>query len=438
MTTLLLLRTDVLFVLFNFLLLQVLLRVLDSAMEGDGDSGEADRAEGGSNFKRSTCYHKRIKSRSRVWEKVAWFTRRSRGREEDDATVPCDASGLPPDIQVDLDTSPASSIYDSASPLNISLYQETSSSSDGETDNLDVNQVKRSRLYPNSEVIEQNCLRPSVAKALFLEMDSFNPKSFSSRHVPKHSWPKKKSRGMFHWRDSYHVSKESHYEDEVMPRTISMPNNMVEQSSCHCAACCTCSPAQRLMGLCPAHVRLSTSTTSLDTGLSLSYSCNDHIPPADNQPAAASANFTAPHEDDISLNNKIPMDSPVYKLDPQVSLDLGQFKSNSLPMYYSKKCKLCGKPTYKSHLPYNDRTFQDLAAVLNVCLCKSTTISGCQKGQPPKIETNEPKTCDEAIVRPSKESLEPGQFRLRKSVRVYVDSFDAIQFANLSYAVRLL
>lgn len=372
-------------------------------MEGDGETCETEGA-----CAKPIQYFKRSKNKSRVWERVAWFTRRSRTRDED-ISVPDIDSIMSHDIHMDLDTSPSSSTYGSASPLNMSLYHETSSSSDGETsDCQDSSQAKHLKLYPNSEIIEQNCLRPSIARALFHQIDKSNSKLHVG-HAPKHAVPKKKARGQFHKSDSFRFKKDMETEELMLSRTVSMPSDMVEQSSCHCAACCTCTPAQRLMGMCPAHKRLSSSTASLDTGLSLSYSCNS--PPADN-----SANSSRPssfQEDDVT-NNEVLCESPSRRFSPQFSLDLGQFKSNSLPMYYSKKCKQCGKPMYKSHLPYNHQDFQDIAVCLNACVCKS--FNECHKLLPVKSDSCQPRCIPESSAKLQKDDFTPDEFKKNRLV----------------------
>ena len=57
----------------------------------------------------------------------------------------------------------------------------------------------------------------------------------------------------------------SYFTDDCLSK-ICVQSRIDSANHCHCPACCTCTPAQRLMGLCPAHGRLSSSTTSLDTG----------------------------------------------------------------------------------------------------------------------------------------------------------------------------
>lgn len=86
----------------------------------------------------------------------------------------------------------------------------------------------------------------------------------SSDIKEKHTWykPKKKtskiSSPFYEFKD-YDIS---------FQKTLSVPEEMVVRSKCHCIACCGCSPRERLSGDCPVYRRgRCTSTTSLDRGL---------------------------------------------------------------------------------------------------------------------------------------------------------------------------
>ena len=361
-------------------------------MEGQGEGAEASDSDG----LPSRPSQKIVKGRSSVWEKVAWFTRRSRSRESGTSSeltptaAAADPGPSPPDA-MDCEASPSDS--DSFA----SHWPEVSSSSESELfeEFQDGCRIKRSRLYPNSEIIEQNCLKPSVARALFLQIEAANLRGTKSK---KHTWQKKKkSHGYslvrsdsFHGRQGPSVALA---EKDLLSRTVSMPSE-ISKSSCHCPACCTCSPAQRLMGMCPAHARLSTSTASLDRGLSLS-----NINPC----AKISMN---------KLNE--PQNAPEGEADPTHSsprvsvavedkLDLNQYKSNSLPMSYGKRCKQCQKPTYRPHLPRREAWLSDIPIMPNVDVCQCTAKpQGCTK-----LEDVKAICCDNEAKTTEVDSLSP-------------------------------
>ena len=129
------------------------------------------------------------------------FTRRSRSKDHavggaTAASSESDLSGIPLD-NMDFDISPSSSCFDAAG-----LHQgpppswvgSSSSTDSGETfqgEFQDGYRVKRSRLYPNSEVIEQHCLKPSVARALFHQMEAASCRGGKGT---KYSWQVKKGK----------------------------------------------------------------------------------------------------------------------------------------------------------------------------------------------------------------------------------------------------
>ena len=105
---------------------------------------------------------------------------------------------------------------------------------------LEVMETNRS----GSAVVEQSCLRPSLAKALFMQLDS---------EPCELGW----------------VRGHSSCTEAAPSDTLQQPNNVVTaQNNCHCLACCLCAPKERLSGACPLYVRRSLSTNSLDRGLS--------------------------------------------------------------------------------------------------------------------------------------------------------------------------
>ena len=316
--------------------------------------------------------HKRSKSKSKVWEKVAWFTRKSRSREtpsEEAALADPDMAALPLDV-MELDIVPSESSTDPY-PLNNS----SNASSDSELFedlNYDGCHIKRSRLYPNSEVVEQNCLRPSMARALFNQLEAANQRIGKPS---KYAWIKKKKHGGggiggggIPRRDSFHSGSLNVLGDESLARALSMPSEITEKSSlCHCMACCSCTPSQRLMGACPAYARLSMSTTSLDTGLDLT---TDTVQCTNQSPYDQS--------DFVSTDGANKEQLPTKKIQNQFVLDFNQYKSNSLPSSYGKRCKVCNQPQApKSHLPFTGRQSTDLRYNLmvgtsggNFCQCK--------------------------------------------------------------------
>ncbi len=394
---------------------------MEGHASGDGDSGESE----GACAKRP---QKRSKGKSKVWEKVAWFTRRSRSRDspsEGVAMADGDTASLPPD-HMDMDLSPSNSTSNNSLMTSVG-WLESSSSSDIELFEgyQDGSRVKRSRRYPNSEVIEQNCLKPSIARALFLQMDATNHKSGKG---PKFVWQKKKKKShSIPKSDSFQNGAESRSTEDLLSRTMSMPNEIANKTAaCHCPACCMCTPAQRLMGACPAHARLSTSTASLDTGLSLSH-CAKPTPLAPAQENISSAITTQTVEGtSVCITEIPPPDSITTELPSfirptiEVTTDLNQFKSNSLPMYYGKRCKVCNKPTYRPHLPHCDVTIQEGMAVvpgLGLCQCKSNI--SCTKVTPDAANTQSTETKSH-LDNKDHDKIDPIEFRKRTEVSYHI------------------
>ena len=176
----------------------------------DADSASASSSHSGVTPAKTA--HKRSKGKSRVWEKVAWFTRRSRSKDHavggaTAASSESDLSGIPLD-NMDFDISPSSSCFDAAGlhqGAPPSWVGSSSSTDSGETfqeEFQDGYRVKRSRLYPNSEVIEQHCLKPSVARALFHQMEAASCRGGKGT---KYSWQvkKKKKSHSIPWNSNY-------------------------------------------------------------------------------------------------------------------------------------------------------------------------------------------------------------------------------------------
>ena len=155
--------------------------------EIDDNGGDSDGpGPSGSSSGKLPAKRSKGKGKGKVWDKVVWFTRRSRSRDtplENAAVSDAEAAAYPSD-EMDLDLSPTHSISLHSTITSKSLWAESSSSSESELfENEDGYMVKRSRLYPNSEIIEQNCLKPSVARALFLQMEAANHRNGEATEI---------------------------------------------------------------------------------------------------------------------------------------------------------------------------------------------------------------------------------------------------------------
>ena len=290
---------------------------------------------------------------------------------------------------VNIDLSPESSASTS-SPPRCRSFGSTSSS---ELDLVDDAFVKRSKRYPNSEVVEQNCLRPSVARALFQQLDTWLSRKDTvdaSKYNLKTPWPKKKHR----------CDKEIVKDDSLgMTRTLSMPGGIPAQSKCHCVACCSCTPRDRLEGICSVYTKLSTSTTSLDTGLAtlgFSPGYNPMIQP--------------PSNDSFLLENDDAQNACIGKFSP-----IATTKCNSLPSHASglkhKICTMCSKllsptPIIKgacddtapaiADMPTTSSTYQQLPLPeLDFCVChqKCSTPKDDSKYNPSYMTKRNTSSC---------------------------------------------
>ena len=179
-------------------------------MDQNGKSSADQDVPSTSNGAQRKTSHKRSKGKSKVWEKVAWFTRRSRSKEHGvGATVASsesDLCGLPLD-NMDFDISPSGSCYDTGGlqrrqPSWIGSSSSTNSGEGFQEEFQDGYRIKRSRLYPNSEIIEQHCLKPSVARALFHQMEAASCRGGKG---PKYAWQtkKKKKSHSIPWYNNY-------------------------------------------------------------------------------------------------------------------------------------------------------------------------------------------------------------------------------------------
>ncbi|XP_066285294.1 F-box/WD repeat-containing protein 7-like [Branchiostoma lanceolatum] len=129
----------------------------------DVAAGGDDYASGGASDSDGPTVQspKRAKSRSKVWDKVTWFARRksSRGCSQSEAAgTPHPGAACLPDDRMDVDSTPSS-------PRALS---ECSSSSEGD---LSMAESHVRQTNPNSQVDSQSCIKPSVARALFHEIE---------------------------------------------------------------------------------------------------------------------------------------------------------------------------------------------------------------------------------------------------------------------------
>ncbi|XP_064633265.1 uncharacterized protein LOC135491374 [Lineus longissimus] len=219
------------------------------------------------------------RSKGKVWEKVAWFTRKSKSREQSEhAALPDDLEAVLP-VDMECDSSPTTP----KDPPSIEhfVWSESSSSSELESPSI----MQKSHSYPNSEIVDQSCLRPSMARALFQQIEAANlyPK------VSKPPWQKRQSSSNGKKRNSaYEIRKEDYLNDnwnshsrEDLPMANSMPrhldNSYIKQyihKHCHCSFCCDCDQSVKtnvnaLIGLGPlqAHSHSSTHVCSSRNGL---------------------------------------------------------------------------------------------------------------------------------------------------------------------------
>ncbi|XP_070558029.1 F-box/WD repeat-containing protein 7-like [Ptychodera flava] len=209
---------------------------MDSQNNGDG-AGYA--SGGGSDSDGAKPPTKRAKGRSRVWEKVAWLTRRGRAsrysQSSENAAMGDEAcaAALPECMEVDQDLPSTASNF---SPAMSRPLSECSSSSEGD---LMANPLCEP-CYPNSEVDSKSCIRPSLIRAMFRQLE---PMSYNRKN-PKfaRTCPKSASRGTDGEdsspgeRDSSCISSSS-----GSPSTSKKHNDdSANGDSCHCPACCSC------------------------------------------------------------------------------------------------------------------------------------------------------------------------------------------------------
>lgn len=364
--------------------------------------------------------NKRSKGKSKVWERMSWFSRKSKSKDSD-------VSGEGPSSlcfhhpSQDLDGCPSSS-SSSSNRCDICIEMNFSRASD----------VAKPRMFPNSEIVETSCLKPSVARALFMRLEAVGQES---DRPPKYSWQKK--RKAFN-RDSLYGEDM----EEPLSRTLSMPDGMGDDHvPCHCVACCRCSPFQRLQGSCPvfSFIRRSNSIASLDTALNeIESSLANEV---------TESNRNCPYRETVNsslncarLNGSSHLtESSTDPAQPGTSCaDIDAIKCNSLPTYFShcflKKCKNCGRSIRISHLPLDSGPFsaevQDsLLSAFNFCQCKhslppsAASVTVHPDASPSKVVDKRP------LVNPFTEQSEVRTFREKLQVSMLIVYLD---WMNLS------
>jgi hypothetical protein len=260
----------------------------------DGEGPSSAEMSDGTSTKKS---HKR--KGSKVWRKMSWFSRRSRHSR----------------------SQPETEDYEDRKNRPVSWVSSSSSEGDLSMAAMQL-RLQRPSPYPNSEIVEQHCLKPSTTRATFQRLDNAGK---HLRHLNPMSskllWPKKK-----------HIELEDPA-SESLSRTSSMPESVASAKDvCHCLACCNCTTTERLNGQCPAYLQRCTSTRSLDTALGeLQYSLDYY------------------HKDsDQATLLKDTTDTQCLKENKSSPIKL-------LPNYFSqsllRKCKACGKLLRQFHLP---------------------------------------------------------------------------------------
>ncbi|XP_072027090.1 uncharacterized protein [Amphiura filiformis] len=194
---------------------------------------------------------KRVKSKSRVWERVSWFSRKSRttkeGHIELSLTGEEGGAAAIPD-QMEVDDMPSSSSGPSPRPLS-----DYSSSSEGDIASLSLrtaghNNGKKSNSssrYSNSEVVYQNCVKPSLVKVMFGKAD--NNVCSTRIHIPRRTTKKKIEQMNLsdddEDEDELEASKCHHHTRNQLNDSSKLKNAWFDgnrHAPCHCPACCSC------------------------------------------------------------------------------------------------------------------------------------------------------------------------------------------------------
>ena len=203
----------------------------------------------------------------------------------------------------------------------------------------------------------------------------------------------------------------------------SMPG-MVDstKNNCHCIACCSCSPRDRLSGVCPAFTfSRNTLAASLDTGL-------DHLDGnGSNECLVRSAALMT---SEVRDSGRAAV--PEFGSEAACGIDV-QAKYKSLPLYYSRTwCMVCGKVTASSgqNFPFFDHNEKNNRSdVVNkegfvqVCKCKGSNVkfdnvtSSLSQQQQRIIEVIT--DCKRPTSKQWTNKVSPLEYKSRLDVRIY-------------------
>ncbi|CAH1785081.1 unnamed protein product [Owenia fusiformis] len=355
------------------------------AVGGDDESG-------GTNIKENDDKISRPKSKSKEWKK--WFSKKSRNSRENsiDTTTTeledVNADFSPTHSHTNPDVSPMS-------PVNWSEW-EFGSSSESDCNDSET-KIRRSRDFPNSEIDEKNCIKPSQTKTLFHQLE-YN-KSEGSRP----NWSKRKKKAI-------------HKESPRAPRPKSL--ELVDMSKSFCIydfdsldesskdKCCDFQHNESC-DKCATHwIRRSISMSDLNlnflrTNFNVEQSRGNQIPQNLDLNSNASTS-TIKHNELNSMNS------------PTSYHVLNQFKSNSLPSYYRSKtrnlCAKCHLPV-RPHLTNYPSSTVRTPYITNRCHCES----------PPAHDAENDERCEisdtENVNKPSiANTILPEEFKTRKKV----------------------
>lgn len=293
---------------------------------------------------------RRVKGKSKVWEKVTRFARRTRRDslpEPEGANVPDDdAAALPQSADcMDYDLNPFH--LSGQSPA----WFESSSSSDGEATEAHLGMcVKKSRLYPNSEIVEQSCLRPSIAKALFQQMEAA---SSGSARPTKYGWQKKKRRTHHTARCADHVTGLmcEDVRSTVMPVDCTTSAVRSGQYATHSNIYTGDKPSS----LVPEQFTRHTSSVSLDS--------------------VRTRHCTTGEKANSQQFSHLPCDSPdCDNQDCDSNRTCLSMKTASLPNYHShsfhKKCEQCGLILRNLNLLNTSGIIDGMSDMFAACFCQ--------------------------------------------------------------------
>ena len=300
---------------------------------------------------------RRVKGKSKVWDKMTKFARRSRRYSvplPEGACVPDDDAAAMPQSADGMDYDP--------NPFHLSgsssAWFEGSSSSDGEiTETL---RMKKSRLYPNNETVEQSS---SVVRAPFQQEAG----SIGRGGRPtKYGWQKKKRRAHHSFRCADHVTG-------LMSDNARSTSNTVDFTG------------SKNLGNPIPHQR-HTSSVSLDSSFAR------HSRATDKQ-------FLT-----------LPRHSPADDYDMCVAM-----KTASLPNYHShsfqKTCKKCGLMLNTTHSPDNGVVVDGMSDMFAACFCQCTQ----QKMYKANTYGENQRGCCSGVARSS--YVAPVEFKTKLEVR---------------------